>query len=157
MKILITFIAFCLIAFGSYAQPPDVPVTPGSNYGSAISASGAVAAAELPKLLQDGQPHDVKVTAVVSEVCPKMGCWMTLEMADKTAVFVNMKDYGFFVPAALKGKTVVIDGQATVKKITVDELRHYAEDSKKSKDEIAAINQPKEEIRLTANGIVVVQ
>jgi hypothetical protein len=78
-------------------------------------------------------------------------------MPDKSAVFVNMKDYGFFVPVALKGKTVVIDGQATVKKISVEELRHYAEDAKKSKQEIEAINQPKEEIRLTANGIAVVE
>jgi hypothetical protein len=39
----------------------------------------------------------------------------------------------------------------------VDELRHYAEDAKKSQAEIDAINQPQKEIRLTATGIVVMK
>ena len=157
MKATITF-AFVLI-FGAiiYAQPPDVPTTPGSTYGSKVSADGAVPVAELPQLLKDNQPHDVKVTATVTDVCPKMGCWMKVEMPDKSSVFVNMKDYGFFVPVALKGKTVVIDGAANKVVTSVDQLRHYAEDAKKSKEEIAAIKEPKEEIQLTASGIVVVK
>ncbi|MBS1563155.1 MAG: DUF4920 domain-containing protein, partial [Bacteroidetes bacterium] len=37
-----------------------------------------------------------------------------------------------------------------------EKLRHYAEDARKSKEEIAAITQDKQEILLTAKGIVVV-
>jgi hypothetical protein len=40
---------------------------------------------------------------------------------------------------------------------SVDELKHYAEDAKKSKEEIDAITEPKKEIRLTANGVLVVK
>ncbi|HJV20168.1 MAG TPA: hypothetical protein VJ552_09855 [Sediminibacterium sp.] len=39
---------------------------------------------------------------------------------------------------------------------SVDELKHYAADAKKSKAEIDAITQPKKEIRLVAKGIKVV-
>ena len=69
---------------------------------------------------------------------------------------VKMKDYGFFVPLAAKGKTVVIEGQVSMKTTSVKELRHYAEDAKKSQAEIDAITQPKKEVNILANGIVVI-
>jgi hypothetical protein len=78
-------------------------------------------------------------------------------MPDKTTVFVKMKDYAFFVPLEMIGKTVVIDGEAKKIETSVAELKHYAEDAKKSKEEIEAITEPKKEIRLTANGILVVK
>ncbi len=149
-------IAFCLSIFLAHAQPPDVPANAGSTFGAATNAEGAVDVSVLPDFLGNKESGNIKVIAKVTDVCPKKGCWMSLEMPDKSKVFVKMKDYGFFVPLAIIGKTVVIDGEA--KKITtsVDELKHYAEDAKKSKEEIDAITEPKEEIRLTANGIVVV-
>lgn len=36
-------------------------------------------------------------------------------------------------PLAAKGKTVVIEGEAKMKTTSVAELKHYAEDAKKSK------------------------
>jgi hypothetical protein len=41
-----------------------------------------------------------------------------------------MKDYAFFVPTALKGKNVVLEGNAERKVISVNEQKHYAEDAK---------------------------
>jgi hypothetical protein len=131
---------FCLLIFIVNAQPPDVPATPGATFGTETTADGAVAVSELPNFLTNKESGNVKVIAKVTDVCPKKGCWMSLEMPDKTTVFVKMKDYGFFVPLEMIGKTVVI-----------------AEDAKKSKEEIAAITEPKEEIRLTASGILVVK
>jgi hypothetical protein len=90
------------------------------------------------------------------EVCPNKGCWLKLELPDGKQATVKMKDYGFFVPLAAKGKTVVIEGQASIKTVSVNELRHFAEDAKKSKAEIEAITQPKKEVNILAKGIVVV-
>ena len=58
-----------------------------------------------------------------------------------------MKDYAFFVPTALEGKTVVLEGSAESKTTSVKELQHYAEDAKKSQAEIDAITEPKTETR----------
>ena len=49
-----------------------------------------------------------------------------------------MKDYAFFVPTALKGKNVVLEGAAERKVISVDEQKHYAEDAKKPRDQICS-------------------
>jgi hypothetical protein len=66
-----------------------------------------------------------------------------------------MKDHSFFVPVSMNGKTIVADGTATLKETSVEMLRHYAEDGGKSKEEIAAIKEPKKEIVLQAKGILV--
>ena len=44
---------------------------------------------------------------------------------------------------------------AKIKEVSVDELKHYAEDAKKSQEEIDAIKEPKKELRFTASGIKV--
>jgi hypothetical protein len=147
---------FSLSVLLANAQPPDVPAETGTSFGAATTADGAVDVSELPNFLSNKESGNIKVIAKVADVCPKKGCWVSLEMPDKSTVMVKMKDYGFFVPLKMIGKTVVVDGVA--KKITtsVDELKHYAEDAKKSKEEIGAIKAPKEEIRLTATGILIV-
>jgi hypothetical protein len=157
MKSILT-ILFCLsLIFIAKAQPPEVPATPGTTFGAATTSDGAVEAAELPNFLETKESGSIKVIAKVTDVCPKKGCWMSLEMPDKSKVFVKMKDYGFFVPLEMIGKTVVIDGEAKKVTTSVAELKHYAEDAKKTQAEIDAITEPKEEIRLTASGILVVK
>jgi len=83
-----------------------------------------------------------------------MGCWIKIKSSTGD-MMVRMKDHGFFVPLALNGKEVVIDGIAEVKETSVAQLKHYAEDAGKSKEEIAAIKEPQTDITITAKGIVV--
>jgi len=141
----------------SQAQPPKGPANVGSTYGAAITSEGAVDIATIPEQLSATDSVTTKVRAKVLDVCPKKGCWMKLQVNDSTTAFVKMKDYGFFVPLETIGKTVILDGQAKVKTTSVAELRHYAEDAKKSKAEIAAITKPEKEIRFLANGILIVE
>jgi hypothetical protein len=44
-----------------------------------------------------------------------------------------------------------------MKTTSVAELKHYAEDAKKTQAEIDAIKEPKKEVRVTAKGIVIAQ
>ena len=95
--------------------------------------------------------------AKVLDVCPKKGCWLKLQVNDTTTAFVKMKNYGFFLPMAVKGKTIVLDGKIEMITTSVEELQHYAQDAKKSQAEIDAITEPQKEIRFTAKGITVVE
>lgn len=70
-------------------------------------------------------------------------------------MMVKMKGHSFFVPLALNGKEVVIDGMAEEKETSVEQLKHYAEDANKTKEEIAAIKEPKKEIIVEAKGVLV--
>ncbi|MBN8863910.1 MAG: DUF4920 domain-containing protein [Sphingobacteriales bacterium] len=155
-RILLTALVV-MTAILAQAQPPAGDAKPGEWYGEKITPDGAVALSELPAQLEKKDAIDTKIKAKILEVCPKKGCWLKLQVNDSTTAMVKMKDYGFFLPVAAKGKTVVIDGEVKMKTISVAELQHYAEDAKKSKEEIAAITKPEKEIRVTAKGIVVVE
>ena len=156
-KLLFTLLA-ASFAFIVNAQPPEGDAKPGEWYGEKIAPAGAVNINDVvAKLNDDANFSDVKITAKITEVCPKKGCWLKLELNDGSTATVKMKDYGFFLPLAAKGKTVVIQGEVKMKTISVSELKHYAEDAKKSKEEIDAITQPEKEVRVTAKGITIVE
>ena len=141
------------------AQPPAGEAKPGEWYGEQITADGALELKDVAAKLDGGSKFDgdTKIRAKIVDVCPKKGCWLKLEIDENTTAMVKMKDYGFFLPVSAKGKTVVIDGKVELKTTSVAELKHYAEDAKKSKEEIDAIKEPQKEVRVLAKGIVVVE
>lgn len=141
------------------AQPPAGNAVPGDKYGEIASVAGAIDMAALPAKLEADQDSsiDTRVKATVLDVCKKKGCWLKVAVNDSTEAFVKMKDYAFFAPLAIKGKTVVMDGVASIKTTSVEALQHYAKDAKKSQAEIDAITEPKEEITFLASGIEVVE
>lgn len=155
-KLTLTF-ALILCAFLINAQPPAGHAKPGDTYGAKVTEAGAINITEVPAMLKAKDTIAVKVKAKVESSCAKKGCWMNLVIDDKTTAFVKMKDYAFFVPTEIEGKTVVLEGIAFTKITSVAELKHYAEDAKKPQAEIDAITEPKKETRFLANGIMVVK
>ena len=162
--LLIAAVSMSTLAFAQEQKkfgPPAGNAIVGDTYGSAVEAkteSKAISVEKLSKKLkkEDKKIENIAVKGKVVDVCEKKGCWLTIQTEDDSQFFVKMKDYAFFVPTALKGKTVVLDGSAQRKVTSVDEQKHYAEDGKKPQAEIDAITKPKEEIRFVANGIKVV-
>jgi len=158
MKKLFLTVAIATFGFIANAQPPAGDAKPGDWYGEKTTTEGAVSLNDVVAKLNGGSEFpEVKITAKVLEVCPKKGCWLKLELNDGSTATVKMKDYGFFIPTAAKGKTVVIDGEVKMKTTSVAELRHYAEDAKKSKEEIEAITKAEKAVSVLAKGIVVVE
>ena len=95
--------------------------------------------------------------ATVNEVCQAKGCWMTLHdaKAGEGEIMVRFKDYGFFVPKDIGGRQVIVEGKAFKSVTPVEELRHYAEDAGKSKDEIMQITEPEQTLSFEATGVKV--
>ncbi len=130
----------------------DVPMT----FGEEITADGAIALSELVANMDGKDEIQAKVSGTVEAVCKKKGCWMNL-VDGENEVFVKFKDYGFFMPLDCEGQKLVMQGTAKVEETSVEELRHYAEDEGKSKEEIAAITEPKKELTFLADGVVFVE
>lgn len=128
-----------------------------ASFGKEIIADDALPAnrmAEHYKSMTVGDSVDSKMTAKVDAVCKSKGCWMKLNLEDGNQVMVKFKDYGFFVPKDIEGKEVIVNGKAFVNEVSVDEQRHYAEDAGKTKDEIAAITEPKKTYSFEADGVL---
>ena len=95
------------------------------------------------------------VSGEILDVCPKKGCWMNVKVNTDT-VFVKFKDYGFFVPkTGIQGKKVLMTGEIFKDTISVERLKHYAEDAKKSKAEIDLITEPEYKINMIATGVAI--
>jgi hypothetical protein len=96
-----------------------------------------------------------KLSGEIINVCPKKGCWMNLKV-DEDTIFVKFKDYGFFVPkTGVESKLAFISGNIKKDTISVERLRHYAEDAGKSSDEIEKIVKPEFKLSFLADGVAI--
>jgi len=155
-------ILFFVLAFGVsaqlYAQKKEIAsAKPGVGYGKEIQANKAISIAKLEKELSTRSTFSGKIEGKVVEVCKKKGCFMTLQRDGEEPIMVRFKDYGFFMPADIIGKTVVVEGVAKKKETSVASLQHAAKDLGKSQSEINQITQPKKDINIVADGVLVVR
>lgn len=125
------------------------------SFGASITEDGAIAATDLFSMMEGYDTLQVKLTGSINSVCQKKGCWMTIDMGDEEEMMVRFTDYGFFVPMDAEGKQAVIEGIAFIDTVSVDMLRHYAEDGGEPEEVINAITEPEVEIAFTADGVLI--
>jgi hypothetical protein len=80
---------------------------------------------------------DIRVTARISKVCKKKGCWFVLAGDAPDGKFVRVTtNHGFFVPVDCDGKTVVVEG--TFRKVELREStrKHLAEDGNEDPNKV---------------------
>ena len=153
MKQLLIFTLAFGIAVTTAAQEPASAVK-GVVYGAGATEQGAVPVSQIESQMKDAK-FTGKASGKVVSVCQEKGCWMKVEKAGGETMMVKFKDYGFFMPKDIVGKEVVLDGDASVKETSVKQLKHYASDAGKSKEEISKITIPKKELIFTAKGVLV--
>lgn len=153
MKKLFFFAVACCISLLTMAQPPKGQAKQGMIFGEKTSVEGAMTTDELSEQAMD-EEMPVKVKGTVTDVCTAEGCWLKMKTSNGK-MMVKMKDHAFLVPVDINGKEIVVEGTAKTKVTSVKEQQHYAEDAGKSKEEIAAIKEPKKEVVIQAKGILV--
>ncbi|MEZ0450599.1 DUF4920 domain-containing protein [Sphingobacterium thalpophilum] len=157
-KIVLLFSLVLAVSSQSHAQKKVIPpARPGVKYGKEIVADHAITVNKLDKVLSNKSTFQGKIEGKVVEVCKKKGCFMTLQRDSGEPVMVRFKDYGFFMPADIIGRTVVVEGVARKKETSVADLQHVAKDLGKSQAEISLITQPKKDISIIADAVLVVK
>ncbi|MCB0803492.1 MAG: DUF4920 domain-containing protein [Flavobacteriales bacterium] len=126
-----------------------------THFGALINDEGAVSTDEFLAMMEGKDSLEIKLAAVATEVCQKKGCWMKVETAEGETMRIRFKDYGFFVPKDLAGKEVVFSGKAYKETVSVEDLKHYAEDGGESEEAIAAITEPETSITFMADGVLI--
>ncbi|GAB3954185.1 hypothetical protein GCM10028805_39200 [Spirosoma harenae] len=126
-----------------------------SYHGKKITDNGAIPATQLASKMGDKPQMPAKVEGTVESVCKVKGCWMKLKTSEGQTMRVTFKDYGFFVPKDIVGKTVVVEGTAETSVTPVADLKHYAQDAGKSKEEIEKITEPEKALTFVADGVIV--
>ena len=93
----------------------------------------------------------VTLKASVAEVCSKKGCFFIAEDGDYQAR-ITFKDYGFFIPTDSKGKEVIFVGDFTVKTLSEEKAKHYAEDAGKDPE---TVKGSQKEYSVVATSVIV--
>ena len=165
MKIFIPLIVLTvsLISCKQKAQPAQAPIQVDSTvyqvYGTVLDAHSVLPINDLMDSFSTMKKTDTlfaKVQGRIKEVCSKKGCWMTLDLGGEKDLMVRFKDYGFFMPLDAKGE-VIINGYATISEVSVEELRHYAEDAGATEQEIEAIVEPELTYSFEADGVLLAE
>lgn len=124
-------------------------------YGNKITSDSLTEYPDLVEQVELSGQVSTKIEGTIIETCAKKGCWMKVKADDDTLI-VRFKDYGFFVPKeGAEGKTVIINGEAFYDTLSVDLLRHYAEDAGESKEKSLRITEPEFVLSFTADGVII--
>ena len=142
--IIVTGLLF--LAAGTIAGEPQVvrlsePVEQTAEFetfGSPLDES--VPLVELGAIASEGNSlvgQQVRVSARVSQVCQKKGCFFVAQEGD-SVVRISFVDYSFFVPTDISGKNVTFVGEVVAVEVTDEQAEHFAEDMGSSEAAIAA-------------------
>ncbi len=58
------------------------------------------------------------------------------------------------MPMDCSGKTAIVEGVAKIDITSIADLKEFAKDDKQSKEQIAAIKEPKKELVFEASGVI---
>jgi hypothetical protein len=109
------------------SEPVEVTAD-SETFGSPLDQS--VPAVALRQIAADAEEYigaPVRVEARVSQVCQKKGCFF-IARDGASMMRVSFKDYGFFVPTDISGKTVTLVGRVVAKELTSEQAEHFAAD-----------------------------
>jgi hypothetical protein len=122
-------------------------------------------AVPLAKVIADPQAYSnqyVRMTGVVSDVCPKKGCWVRVA-ASKDAkpgqpdVFIKFPDppSGFYVPPDSVGKTATVEGTLKMGQMSERAARHFLEDKGAPQEEVEKIVGPQKQLTVAGASVAI--
>ena len=148
-KLLLSLLIFILVACNSKTY---------TSFGVEISDQPTHSYNTIYDLAQNGEVNNIVLEGEITQTCAKKGCWMDVKVSEQDTLMVRFKDYGFFVPKeGVEGLRTVVKGNAKMDTISVEMLRHYAEDAGDSEEEILKIMEPKYVLEFIADGVLIEQ
>tara|TARA_B100001057_G_scaffold494849_1_gene592378 strand:- start:1509 stop:1967 length:459 start_codon:yes stop_codon:yes gene_type:complete len=132
-----------------------LPQNKSTYYGEKFSITELEDYSSLKKEISDFNKKDVKIEGEILSSCPMKGCWIKIRSEEDT-ILVRFKDYGFFVPKnGIDGDRAIVNGKMSLETLSVEQLRHYAEDAGKSQEEINKIKDPQVSLTFLADGVYI--
>jgi hypothetical protein len=142
------------------AAPAVAPsVTPeGTKFGAGVTLADTV---PVDAILADPNAYKgktVRVEGMVTDVCPKRGCWMELAgSAPGQKLKFKVTDGEMVFPMDAKGKVAIAQGEVAVRELTLEETKQNAEYEAKEYGKAydpASITTPKIVVRIDGTGAV---
>ena len=140
------------------AAPASTTVPEGTKYGAGVTLTDT---ASVDAILADPNAYKgktVRVEGMVTDVCPKRGCWMELAgSAPGQKLKFKVTDGDMVFPMDAKGKVAIAQGEVAVRELTLEETKQNAEYEAKEYGkpyDAASITKPKTVVRIDGTGAV---
>ncbi len=144
------------------------PVTPstataageiaGTKYGKGVTQPTTVSVEEVLANPQAYANKPIRVEGMVTDVCPKRGCWFELAgSAPGQKLKFKVTDGDMVFPMDAKGKVAIAQGEVSVRELTLEETKQNAEYEAKEYGKAydpASITTPKIVVRIDGTGAV---
>lgn len=140
MKVALLILSFATTGFAAEK----------TKFGGPITLKESVSLETAIEQINAGKPQLIE--AKVDKVCQKKGCFMELKSTKGDDVRVTFKDYGFFVPFHLAGKTVLVEGLMSKTTLTLEKTKHYVQDTG---GDPSTVKEPKTEYQIVASAVAI--
>ena len=123
-------------------------------YGDSFDISASIPVSALTAQLEGKDTLFATIDGVINQTCPAAGCWLNMRL--DSGVQKITTDHVFFVPIeGCEGLNAKAKGKAFYDEISVEMLKHYAQEEGKTEAEIAAITEPKKVLNFIATGVMI--
>jgi cytochrome c-type biogenesis protein CcmE len=148
--------ALATLALAAIASTPAFAAT---KYGKGVSEATPVKLSELMAKPDDYVGKVVKVEGLITEVCPKRGCWINVA-GDKEfqTIKVKVEDGVIVFPLTDKGKKVVAEGTFKKMELTKEQAIAKAKnecEEKGTKFDPASVTGPSTVYQIQGTGAIV--
>lgn len=148
----LSFIVLLFISMSSFCQKT---VDDLNYFGKKIDLKGIEDYKLNKNKLLNNPNKNIKIEGKITSTCHEKGCWMKVNI-NKDTLLVRFKDYGFFVPKmGSEDKSVVVNGKISIDTLSINQLKHFAEDAGMTMAEISLITKPKITISFLADGVII--
>ncbi|ALU45362.1 DUF4920 domain-containing protein [Pseudoalteromonas rubra] len=96
-----------------------------TEFAGGADKANVIDATRLLTQAQQYHQTDVTVKGVVTKVCKKRGCWMTLKVEKGEQITVKVRDGEMVFPMTAVGKTALATGRFEVFELTLEKSRRY--------------------------------
>ncbi len=111
----------CIALLLLFQLSSSSPATGSKSYGRPLQGLPKTSLESVLASPQNGQR--VRLEGRIENVCQTKGCWLELKDGERS-VLVTFEGYSFFVPKALAGREVVLEGRVKIKARTAEDIKH---------------------------------
>jgi hypothetical protein len=146
---------------GAQATPTSTAKAGGDTFGAGVTLAATDNLA-IDKLLSDPTAYKgktVRVEGMITDVCPRRGCWMELA-GDQPGQKLKFKvtDGEMVFPMDAKGRWAVAQGEVSVRDLSLEQSREYAEYQAKEMNQPydpASVTEPMQVVMLAGTGATI--
>ncbi|WP_417763315.1 DUF4920 domain-containing protein [Shewanella sp.] len=127
------------------------------TFGTAVEADKLTAVSTILATPNDYVGKQVTIKGVVTNVCEKRGCWMTVKSDQRfQELFIKVRDGDMVFPMSARGSEAIVTGKLSAVPLSLEQSRAYLADEakKQGKDfDVASVTEPVNFYQLAPSGV----